>query len=391
MPAPASPAAPPPEAPTLSLRRRVAYIAFAIIASLLLLEGVARVMEIWWPPLPVDHGLGFDPGSLLFVPGERDGERVTNPTKRKHFHTQRFSAAKAPGTLRVVALGGSSVYLLEEQLEALKDRLQPRLRGDLRTVEIINAGGHSYGSHRLVAILIELLEYEPDVVLLYSGHNEFEEVEQLQLANLKTLDLRRTLSHSALLRLIRDLAVGAMVEDLKTDHNRRLAQSAPDHARAWRYSFTEADVSERMAQFEQNLALMVRLSRSRDVPIIIGTVPSDHRKPYLPKAAWRRYQAAWAHFEAGRFDAGFALGRKILAETVGRHQSSDTENAIIRAVAKRHDVPLADVERAVIAAEPHGVPGETLFRDHCHLNEAGNALWRETYEPLVIDVLGLSP
>lgn len=32
-------------------------------------------------------------------------------------------------------------------------------------------------------------------------------------------------------------------------------------------------------------------------------------------------------------------------------------------------------------AEPHGIPGETLFDDHCHLNDAGRAIWIEGYAP----------
>jgi hypothetical protein len=42
----------------------------------------------------------------------------------------------------------------------------------------------------------------------------------------------------------------------------------------------------------------------------------------------------------------------------------------------------------VIAAEPHGVPGETLFSDHCHLGPQGNAIFRETIAKSVIGVLG---
>ncbi|HRZ16716.1 MAG TPA: SGNH/GDSL hydrolase family protein, partial [Candidatus Hydrogenedentes bacterium] len=71
-----------------------------------------------------------------------------------------------------------------------------------------------------------------------------------------------------------------------------------------------------------------------------------------------------------------------------RHQSSDLENAILRELAAENGVPLADVEAAVIAAEPHGVPGETLFNDHCHLNPAGNALLVRVYEKEILRALG---
>ena len=38
---------------------------------------------------------------------------------------------------------------------------------------MINCGGVSYASYRLGPILDEVLGYEPDLIMLYTGHNEF--------------------------------------------------------------------------------------------------------------------------------------------------------------------------------------------------------------------------
>jgi hypothetical protein len=110
-------------------------------------------------------------------------------------------------------------------------------------------------------------------------------------------------------------------------------------------------------------------------------------KPDLIRSELAEYQAVTALVAQGRYEEAHALGRRLLVKYVGRHQSSDLENGIIRDLAIAHDVPLADVEAAVSAAEPHGIPGETLFKDHCHLNDRGNRLWRETVERVVIDTL----
>jgi hypothetical protein len=138
-----------------------------------------------------------------------------------------------------------------------------------------------------------------------------------------------------------------------------------------------------MQAFRRNLEHMLSRCQENGVPVILGTVPSNLVRPYLPKEAWQRYQVPWHRYEQGRWRDGMALGRQILRSTLGRHQASDAENDIIREVARQQGVSLADVEAAVIRQEPNGVPGETLFRDHCHLNETGNQLWRETYEALI--------
>ena len=42
-----------------------------------------------------------------------------------------------------------------------------------RQWEVVNCGGVSYASYRLVPILQEVLGYAPDLIILYTGHNEF--------------------------------------------------------------------------------------------------------------------------------------------------------------------------------------------------------------------------
>ena len=84
-------------------------------------------------------------------------------------------------------------------------------------------------------------------------------------------------------------------------------------------------------------------------------------------------------FASGDYAAGKERAQAILS-SVPRHQSSSAENRIIRDLAAQYGVALADVESAVIAREPHGVPGETLFGDHCHLNPEGNKVLIGEYE-----------
>ncbi len=42
-----------------------------------------------------------------------------------------------------------------------------------KPIEVINVGGISYASYRIAAILDEVLQHEPDLVVIYMGHNEF--------------------------------------------------------------------------------------------------------------------------------------------------------------------------------------------------------------------------
>ncbi|NLV40506.1 MAG: hypothetical protein GXY15_04670 [Candidatus Hydrogenedentes bacterium] len=121
-----------PEAPpaVAAPKRRVLVPVLAVVLPVALLfgvlEGAARVREIWVPPLVVDLGQGFDPSSRLFVPDPSDASMmITNPEKTVSFQTQRFARGKPPRTLRVFALGGSSVNYLDYEFPLLAEHGVP--------------------------------------------------------------------------------------------------------------------------------------------------------------------------------------------------------------------------------------------------------------------------
>lgn len=107
-----------------------------------------------------------DDGSMMKIGDER----------MNYFCPASFSIAKPSNTMRIFALGGSTTqgqpYLPET---AFPKWLELRLQAALpeRKIEVINVGGISYASYRVAAILEEVLRYSPDLIVLYTGHNEF--------------------------------------------------------------------------------------------------------------------------------------------------------------------------------------------------------------------------
>jgi hypothetical protein len=368
-------------------KKTLLYSFLPLLALAALLEGGARVAESWIPHLPADLGQGFNRGSRVFVPWEeKDGWLHTRPVKTGSFQNQEFPREKPEGELRLVMIGGSSVNYLDYWFTVLEKRLEEALSGHYTDVRIINCGGLSYGSHRLAGVAAEILEYDPDLVMIYSGHNEFEEIEQLKLAQLDTLPLQRGISKSAFLRYLRDWIARRKIARLQEAHaQRQLADAIPDTTRAWSYTFTPEEKAERMDAYRQNLTAIIEMCLGRGVPVIIGTVPSNLMKPALPGADGQLYEEVRALFEAGEIGQGLERAQEILRDAP-RHQASDRENGIIRELAAEFDLPLADVEKAVIAAEPRGIPGETLFSDNCHLTHEGNGILIGTYEPLILDL-----
>jgi tetratricopeptide (TPR) repeat protein len=142
-------------------------------------EGVLALAGVKPLSLTEDPYFGFATGQPLFLKKTGpDGKAVyeTNPVKLSHFNFQSFPAKKAPGTFRIFTLGGSTTYghpwrdstsftgWLREYLAAADPS---------RHYEVINAGGISYASYRAARLAEELLDYEPDLFVVYNGHNEF--------------------------------------------------------------------------------------------------------------------------------------------------------------------------------------------------------------------------
>ncbi len=146
------------------------------------------------------------------------GIASTAPYMSGLFNTVSFSAEKPSNTLRIFCFGGSTTYGRPYDAGAAYPRWLELLLGDLcpgKRFEVINAGGISYGSKGTAALVRDVLRFEPDLVTVEVGHNEF--IEQ------KILKDFRTTAHDAIERmsmlngLTDDQVLQALLEDSSPD------------------------------------------------------------------------------------------------------------------------------------------------------------------------------
>ena len=163
-------------------RGRLLLVALGVGLSVLLLaalELTLAVFDVGEDALYDDPFVGFAPGSDLFAETTLDdGTRVyeTRPEKLAFFNSQRFLADKPGDGYRVFALGGSTTagrpyddrVAFPRWLELYLEEADPS-----HTWEVVNAGAISYASYRAALLMRELVRYEPDLFVIYTGHNEF--------------------------------------------------------------------------------------------------------------------------------------------------------------------------------------------------------------------------
>jgi len=121
--------------------KTVVFSLVPVAVLLVALEVGARVYLAYNPPLTVDIGQGFTGTAPLFIPDPDDRVyRITNPDKTMSFQEQRFRAEKPARTLRIAAIGGSSVNYLDYEFSVWPERLSPKLTDSMMSISSMEAG-----------------------------------------------------------------------------------------------------------------------------------------------------------------------------------------------------------------------------------------------------------
>ena len=200
-----------------------------------------------------------------------------------------FPIRKIPGTFRVFVIGGSIAgrYMSgPDNLGAVLKQVLPTKR-----IEVISCGMSGYDSYREAMILEEVLDYEPDLIVLLTGHNERVGSPPVPLWILHARDrMNRWASY--------------------LDRVERYFKSNGEV-----FKFTPEEVARRDRAFGSNLRDMVRHAKRRGVAIAIALPPLNYRQapPYMPLALYNPTTArGWLLYLGGNARAAAVLWRKAL-------------------------------------------------------------------------------
>ena len=344
------------------------------------MEGALRIVG-WETPL----SLRGDPyvNLLPFFRPARGAHGI--PLMRHLNGPVEFLAHKPVNGFRVFVLGESSVagvpYLPEYAFAAfLQRRLSAALPGF--AVEVVNCGVSAGASWHLVRVAREVVNYAPDVVILYAGHNDYvvreppPELAWLERAARLRLVQVGVRAGIALRRWRRGTfdpsEAGATYQPLlireRASGNNRL--TAQERARV-------------LQRFAANVRAIIALTRSAGAIFVATTVAQNLHdwepgasvhQPDLPEGAVAR----WDHWLAkGDVSAGtndcrgalhFSLDDGLRGHAVFAGREAAALNVLIRRLAQGEGVPLANVERALAARAPHHLPGNDRFVDYIHPN-----------------------
>lgn len=397
---------------------------FSAVVSIGFLGLAELVLWLAGAPSLIEREDPFRGFSGIVTVFERNGDvfRTRAVSAKDTFNDQSFLVDKPAGGVRIFCLGGSSAYGFPWGAEAaftgiLGDVLaasHPQLH-----IEAVNASGLSYGMHRVNLVADELLGYEPDIFIVYSGHNEF--VEPAFFEALKHRSVVRTrgeylLAHSRVYAAMRS-AFESLAEANASTRDDFGTLVRRDETRV----FSAQEKAAIVAEFRWRLERLVSRARKAGVKVVLVTVPANLRQ-WRPQASTglaaltedrrREWSEAFAsakrRLQAGEFEAAaadleeaariapshaetqFLLGQAC--EKLGRFDEArlayggacDADaspirrvsgiNDAIREMARQQGVLLLDADRIFEQQSEHGLVGYNLIEDYVHPTRAGHEL-----------------
>ncbi|GAB4150464.1 MAG: hypothetical protein Tsb009_25330 [Planctomycetaceae bacterium] len=411
-----------------SARRRIAFRLLAILLGLIpfvVLEISLRAFDIGRPTGYRDPYVGFSKLHPQFEKNEEKKVYETTQARQLFFGRQEFSIEKPQNGFRVFCLGGSTVrgrpYTTETAF-ARWMQIELAATDPERKYEIVNCGGLSYASYRLVPMLQEVLTYQPDAIVIATGHNEF--LEDRTYRNIKSQSgLRRWFGER--LHSLRTVTTARQIWDRwrGSDHaddvqqlDDRFKTRLDAESGYASYHRDDDDWRDRVVRhYEQSLRAMVHLCREKNIPLILVRLGSNLRdcppfkhepKPYKSKEGLQQEREWRAAFEQASIeeqtDLEQALKLYLRAEELdGEHalvcyriariydrlkqyekaktyylkakdydvcplRMLESMSEIVEKIAKETETPLVDARTLFEQQSPQGIPGNNLFMDHVH-------------------------
>jgi tetratricopeptide (TPR) repeat protein len=417
---------PPPAPRSRRCLLRLAALGLALL-PFLSIEGLLRVKHPEWILTEEDPLLGFTDNHSLFEINPATGFYQIKKTRLRAFAQNGFPSDKGDHTFRIFCLGGSTVqgrpYAVETAFTTWL-RLALEAAYPKKNFEVINAGGVSYASYRLVPILKECLRHQPDLILVCTGNNEF--LEDRSYAFTKKAapwlaPVLNSLNRSMLIQAA--LSLGSRWSSPTRPH----AMLGPrvdamlDYERGIeRYHRNAAWNTSVVKHFEDNIMRMIRACHTQDIPLMLlspcfnlkDTPPfkSQHQAGHTPEQMkkWhdlteqasrcmsqdpdkasallqsalqldKGYAATWyalgkVFLQKGDFTRARQCFTQALEQDVCPLRITAGMRQILRKLADRWDVPFYDLQDMAFQESPLGIVGSEFLVDHVHPSIRGHQL-----------------
>ncbi len=310
-----------------------------------------------------------------------------------------FLKQKPENGYRIFVLGGSSAagfpygynVMFSRILNFQLSRIFPN-----KHIEVVNTAMSAVNTYTLLDLMDEILEQNPDALLIYAGHNEFYGAMGVGSQEKLATSPKIILAYLKLKRfrtflLVRDI-VGALQNSLSkvTTGSTRIDPSNTLMARIVKEQSIpyKSDLYEKgVSQFEHNLQAILQKAESAGVPVIISDLVSNIKdQPPFVSAAADSFPTAEHAYRIGKKllqqgDYAEAETALYLAKDLDalRFRASEEMNDIIYKTAQKYHIPIVRMKERFKAKSGHGIIGNELILEHLHPNIQGYFIMADAF------------
>jgi tetratricopeptide (TPR) repeat protein len=362
-----------------------------IVLFFLLLEGGLRLAG-YGADIPVFREYANEyPGYLFFNP---DITAKYFSTAQPSLIFDGFRKEKLPNTIRIFVLGESSAAGWPYHPNAafpwyIRSGLE-QLYPD-RHIEVINLGVSAVNTYLMRDILPSVLEQKPDMLLIYTGHNEY--YGAMGVGSTQTMGKSRAIINFLLaaqkyrtVQLIQNIirgAAGVFSSGEKETNSTLMERVVGESSIPYHSALFESGLN----QFAGNMGDILEACNDAHVPVVIASLASNLKdQPPLVNAEVPGFETAEKVFTRAQaaYAAGdFAGAKKLFVQARDldalRFRAPSEINELIRKLASEYKATFVDVEAALSAVADHGIIGREVMTDHLHPNLRGYQIIGKTF------------
>ena len=291
----------------------LAFVPALLVAAELALRAVEEPVPTFALPAAWDQDVRVIPDhgrdDLMEIytgaAGEQRARSSATMRQGRFMHEVDYAVQRPAGVFRVFCFGGSAtlgVPVESTPEQTFPGRLQALLEEGGLQAEVINLGGASFGSSKVVELMSLAAGHQPSAFVVYSGNNEFFEY-SLELHRHNAHQAERLLERRSGLRLVRwlfgasdrlrgvapnaeppgpqelELLQRALVRSAVEGEMAADPQASPERL-GQLMRRRDAPYRAVVARYEANLDAMVQTARGV-APLILVTVPANlHEAPF---------------------------------------------------------------------------------------------------------------
>ncbi|PCH96204.1 MAG: hypothetical protein COB83_06295 [Gammaproteobacteria bacterium] len=335
-----------------------------------------------------------------------------------------FKKEKNKDSFRIFIQGGSTAagfpYGRWGSLQGMVEQRFKRLYPD-KEIEIINTAMAAVNSYTLLDFVDEIIEQQPDLVLIYAGHNEYLGIMGVGSAfaakggRLATL-LHLKFKNWRLYQLLQDVYTLIFVPDIQPSKTNQTLMSQV--AKEKEIIFGSDLYNQGIVQFEQNMSLVLEKYQQAGIPVMLGNLVSNEaaQVPFssLEIIDWqaikkhlsqsnataeisrlntliKQQKTAANYYQLGlnlQLVARYKEAKQafVLAKNYDllRFRAPSEFNRVIERLSQKYEIDLVDVQAIFNENSANGIIDNKLILEHLHPTVAGYFLLAEAYVELIV-------